>query len=575
MDWLPPAADWHGDSERWVRPASDPWATPAEQSGFQTTPDVSATIRFLEKLAGQSPWIRLEVIGHSAEGRPIHAVHVRDPETANQTTSGHQPIVVVQSGIHAGEIDGKDAGLMLLRDIVPGQRPEWLHRVHLVWIPILNPDGHEHRSPWNRVNQRGPAEMGWRTTATNLNLNRDYAKLDAPEMRALIAALRRWDPDLYLDIHVTDGEDYQYDITYGFNREWGDSPAAARWLNRFYKPRVDKALTDAGHEPGPLVFGVDKDDFAKGLAGWMASPRFSNGYGDVTHVPTILVENHSLKPYRRRVLGTLVLLRATLQLMAEKGQQLHQLRQEDAQVCPERQVLSWSPDMDRPEKMDFKGIEFRYVTSPITGWKTVEWMGKPKIYRNLPIYWDRKPKVLVRPPKAYWIPAAFRDVIERLRLHGVLVEPSSEAVMVEGWRLHALNPAFAAQPFEGRQRVEATFETRAGTFALPPGSVRVPVCQPLGRLATALLDPRGPDSFFQWGFFNRQLQRTEYIEPYVLRPLADHLLQQDKAMKAEFDRKVAADPDFARDVQAQMAWVYRHTPWYDKAYGVYPVVFEP
>ena len=205
---------------------------------------------------------------------------------------------MVQAGIHAGEIDGKDAGLMLLRELVFGRWRVLLDRANLLFVPIFNVDGHERASTYSRINQRGPDVTGWRTNARNLNLNRDYAKLDAVETRAMVAALDQWKPDLYIDTHVTDGSDYQYDVTFGWN-DSGYSPQSARWMRSTLAPQVNSALRAQGHIPGPLI----PDDLAQGLTIATLPPRFSNGYGDVRHIPSILVETHSLKPNEQRVLA--------------------------------------------------------------------------------------------------------------------------------------------------------------------------------------------------------------------------------------------------------------------------------
>ena len=164
-------------------------------------------------------------------------------------------------------------------------------------------------------NQRGPVEMGWRTNAKNLNLNRDYAKLDTPEVRGVVAAINAYEPDLYFDLHVTDGSDYQYDVTFGFTGPHGYSPAIAGWLKDHLERGLMADLTAAGHIPGPLIFAADDRNPAQGLLEWTSPPRFSNGYGDARHLPTLLVENHSLKPYDQRVLGTYVLLESALRTL--------------------------------------------------------------------------------------------------------------------------------------------------------------------------------------------------------------------------------------------------------------------
>jgi Zinc carboxypeptidase len=282
---LPPALPWHGDSLALALPpeSADPWITPAERDGLLRTPNYDDTVAWLRRLVAAAPELAMTSLGKSGEGRDLWMViaSAAGAATPAELERSGQPVVLVQAGIHAGEIDGKDAGMMLLRDLTVGGRLRGLlDRAALLFVPIFNVDGHERSSPRGRVNQRGPEQMGWRTTATNLNLNRDYAKADSPEMRALLAAVAAWQPDLYVDVHVTDGIDYQYDVTWGYGGTHTWSPSISRWLSTVLDPPVRQALREQGHVPGYLVFATDDDDPDGGLFKWStAPPRFSDGYG--------------------------------------------------------------------------------------------------------------------------------------------------------------------------------------------------------------------------------------------------------------------------------------------------------
>ncbi len=414
----------------------------SEKSGFRTTPSYDETVAWLRKLVNATPDLRMMSIGKSEEGRDVLMVvasrdHVFTPETMRRLG---KPILLVQAGIHAGEIDGKDAGLMLLRDLtVNGRLRDLLERVNFLFVPILNVDGHERTSRYSRINQRGPEVSGWRTNAQNLNLNRDYTKLDTPEMRAMVAVLDLWKPDLYLDIHVTDGADYQYDVTYGWNR-YGYSPSIARWLDRSFAPVVDSDLRGYGHIPGPLVFPVQDNDLAHGIAFANAPPRFSNGYGDIRHIATVLVENHSLKPYDQRVLGTLVFMQASLEALARSGTGLKRATADDEALRTNPIPLDWrAPPATAPERaetMEFLGIESKSVLSPISGTEQIEWLGKPVTMR-IPVVRMNEVALSVPRAKAYWIPMAWSDIAARLEMHGVRMERITEPrdVNVDMYRL--------------------------------------------------------------------------------------------------------------------------------------------
>ena len=575
QDHLPPVASWHGSSELLLKTKTDPWVTPAELTALTDTPDYAATMAYLHKLVDSSPLLELEQFGISAQGRPLYvvkastAVHkiARDPQ---------RPLLLVQAGIHSGEIDGKDAGLMLLRDIAHGGKAALLQQVDLLFIPILSVDGHERRSSFNRMNQRGPLQQGWRATAQNLNLNRDYTKADAPEMQALLQLINRYQPDLYIDVHVTDGEDYQYDITYGFTEPMAAISAnGASWLSKLYRPAIDQALTDAGHIPGPLVFAVDSLDFSKGISGWTASPRYSNGYGDVRHLPTVLVENHSLKPYRQRVLGTYILLEQSLQLLNSQGKALILARQADMQARPRRMALSFKAS-DKADAMDFKGMTYQVQLSEISGAPYVSWTGQPKLYPQLPVYWDKVVDKDAIIPTAYWLPPQQRLVLERLALHGIEFTVLEKAQKVTLQQLTVTDYQFAGSSFEGRFMLKkARFYRSMISRTLAPGWVKVSTDQALGRLAVALLEPTAPDSFFSWGFFTGMFERTEYFEPYAIEPLIAQLLTQQPQLRQQFAQALEADEALRNNPRARYDWFYQKLPYYDQAYLNYPVLIEP
>lgn len=579
QDSLPPAPVWHGASEALIAPANHPWITPAEKNGLTDTPNYADTLAWLERLAAASPRIKLLEIGATAQGRPLCLVVASQEGAASPEAllANQRPTLLAQAGIHAGEIDGKDAGLMLLRDLAFGDQAALLERANFIFIPVLNADGHERASEWNRPNQRGPVRQGWRTTAQNLNLNRDYMKADAPEMRALLEVLNLWQPSLYLDLHVTDGIDYQYDITYGFNGEhttFAWSPKIAAWLAETLRPRVDRALTAAGHIPGPLIFAQNNRDLTAGLGMGTSAPRFSHGYGDLRGIPTILVENHSLKPYRQRVLGTYVLLAAMLRALGDDAPGVQAAIAADRAARPEKVPANFDLPRETGATIDFAGIAYETYDSPASGTQEVRWLGTPKTYPALPIHLDRHAAMLAR-PKAFYVPVSKPEIIERLHAHGIEFDELSESTTVRVTLARLVNAKPAAAPFESRHPLKfegIAWETRDETY--PAGSVRVSTDQPLGALAMMLLDPISDDSFLAWGFFPEILQRTEYIEGYVIAPLAEKMLAADPKLKAEFETKLAAEPDFAKNPTARLQWFYRRTRFYDERHLLYPIGFE-
>jgi murein tripeptide amidase MpaA len=594
---LPPNIAWKGKSEKLIAKPANPWITPTEKSSFKTTPNYDETISWFKKLTDASPLLKMVDIGTSVEGRTIYMIVGAsssnfDPESLKK--SG-KPTLFVQAGIHSGEIDGKDAGMMLMRDIAFGRKNNLLDKVNFLFIPILSVDAHENASPYNRPNQRGPENMGWRTNAQNLNLNRDYAKLDTKEIRAVVSVMNMYAPDLYMDIHVTDGADYQYDITFGGTGLQGNSPGIASWLDTTYKTHTNKYLTSNGHIPGQLLFAVNDRDFTEGNIVTSFGPRFSDSYGNLRHMASILVENHSLKPFKQRVLGTYILLESTLTLLAQQGQNLQEITRIDkakrdsrvpmARKVPQMENAVPSDNLDdlqssrktiqAADSLVFSGIASRILKSPITNGEYVEWLGKP-IEQKIVNYKATEPIDFINRPKGYWVPAYCDVVIERLKLHGIKVETLDQAreLTLEMYRIEDAKVEDENQqmkPFEGHMQVSGTTKTEINTRVYPKGSVYITTDQPLGDLAMILLEPLSKDSFFRWGFFLSIFQRTEYVESYVMEPMAIKMLQESSELKKEFELKIASDSKFAQNPNAILGWFYSKTKYYDKNYLLYPV----
>ncbi len=571
--FLPPAPAWNGASKALLRDASDPWVTAFEaDAAHDFSPNYVDTRAWFDRLDQASELIRIEQFGVSPEGRPIYAVIASKDGAAFDPA---KPVLMIQAGIHPGEIDGKDAGMMLLRDIAFYGKDGLLDRVNLILIPILSVDGHERASAYSRPNQRGPRIQGWRNTATNQNLNRDYLKLDQPEMRAVRGLILKYRPDLYVDVHVTDGMDYQYDVTYGFNGEDGAfsrSPNSSAWLDSVFKPAMNAALEREGHIPGELVFGMDDDDPRAGLNDGGLGERFSNGWGAAAHVPTILIENHSLKPHEQRVLGTYVFIEEALRLLANQGAALRAATEQDKALRPAEILANFEQEDAPSSTRAFKGIRYEMVDSAASGRKEIRWLGEPdpEIW-SLPFYGSR-PTLTLKRPAAYWVPGYRADIIERLKAHGIEMEAVNEPRTVAVSMLRLVDPKLATRANEGHVQasVEAV-EVEARDWIFPAGSVRVSTDQPLGDIVVLLLEPQSSESFFAWGMFPEVLSRVEYIEPYAIAPLADRMLAADPALKAEFEAKLAAEPGFAADPHARLAWFYERTPFYDDRYLLYPV----
>ncbi|HEY6436292.1 MAG TPA: hypothetical protein VIY47_06855, partial [Ignavibacteriaceae bacterium] len=318
-------------------------------------------------------------------------------------------------------------------------------------------------------------------------------------------------------------------------------------------------------------------------------------YGNLRHMPSLLVENHSLKPFKQRVLGTYVLLESTLQLLAAQGQLLKTITMTDEAIRSPKVPMAWkvpqmknSVNFDKvselqntdapsplPDSLHFLGIASNMVKSQVTNADYVEWMGKP-VTMTIVNYKGTEPVDFITRPKGYWVPASCDEVIERLKLHGIKMEIITEPreVAVEMYRIENAkfeNEDHKTLPFEGHMQVNGTTKPEMRKQLFPVGSAYITTDQPLGDLAMTLLEPISKDSFFSWGFFLSIFQRTEYIEAYVIEPMSKKMLEESPALQKEFEEKKANDKAFANNQYAILTWFYSKTKFYDNRYLLYPV----
>jgi hypothetical protein len=563
--------------------------TVAEESGFRRTGRTDEVTRLCAAFAAAWPRaVRSLEFGRSAEGRPMRAL------LACRTDPRRVPILMLQAGIHPGESDGKDAGFIALRELLgESAAPALLEQVAILFVPAFNVDGHERFARWNRPNQNGPEETGWRATAQNLNLNRDYTKADAPEMRALLKLICDWDPLVCADLHVTDGADFQPDISLQAEPiNQGDARLYA--AGRELRDALIAKLAAAGSMPLPFYPDFAKpDDPASGFLLTVYSPRFSSGYFPQRNRFTVLVETHSWKDYATRVRVTRNTVVGLAELVAAHGGQWREQTRE-ADVAAARLggtdvVLDYSSGWREGASgasadtvgasgtrvLDFPGYAYTRNLSPISGAPVTVYDPKtPQIWR-VPFRDQVSPSLVVKAPLGgYVVPLAWtQDIGAHLAFHGIKYEAvrvRGPAAGVESYHASAVH--FAAKPFEGRMRASLTGSWQREVQDIPLGALFVPIAQPLARLVMHLLEPEAPDSFAAWGFFNACFEQKEYMEPYVAEQIARTMLAEQPDLADEFARRLKEDAAFAASPSARLDFfLRRHSSW-DSHYNLYPVL---
>lgn len=571
--------------------SSDPLTTIAEQSGFTATGRTAEVEQLCATFARIWPEAaRCIEFGRSPEGRPMLALLVshRPPQDV--------PLILLQAGIHPGESDGKDAGFIALREILRGEAlPGVLDRIAILFVPAFNVDGHERIGRWNRPNQNGPLETGWRTTSQNLNLNRDYMKADAPEMRSLLKLIDEWDPLVCADLHVTDGANFEPDVSIQVEPINQGDPRL-RPVGLALRTQLIERLTRRGSLPLPFYPDLARtDDPTSGFVLTVYSPRFSTGYFPQRNRLTVLVETHSWKEYARRIQvmrNTILELSELLALHGTHWQELaHQADRDAAGLAGSQIELDFKSGWREPprvgaavapaaaageEMIDFPGYAYTRERSSISGDRVTVYDPTTAQVWRVPL--RQKIEVLLSvtaPLGGYLVPAAHAaEVSGKLALHGIRFERLSARLderPVEAFR--ASRVVLSPTLFEGRMRVQLEGAWQRENLPLPigEGALFVPIAQPRARLLMALLEPQAPDSLAAWGFFNACFEQKEHVEPYVAEQIARELLEAQPALWQEFERHLA-DPAFAADPSARLEFFLRRHPSWDTRYNLYPIL---
>ena len=555
--------------------APEDWRTRAERTAFAETARYEETLDYCRRLDEASPWIHTTSFGMSPEGRDLILV-IASKEgafTPGAARASGKPIVMIQAGIHAGEISGKDAGLMLLREIAVSRTSEsLLDKAIVLFLPIYNVDGHERFGAYNRVNQNGPDEMGWRVTARNLNLNRDFMKADAPETRAWLELFTSWWPDLVIDCHATDGADYQYDLTYIFEAGPNTPAPIAAWMTRAVNDHIVPSLRDAGHLASPYVWFADGTDPLAGVLNSGAwRPMYAHGYTVLQNRPSLVIETHAVKDYGTRVLATLSTLRAfLLEVNRDPGLLRSAVREsEEISSNPGRVPLRFKGN-ETPREATLMGVTFRQEQSEISGATRIIYEDEPM---NWTVNWPVGSVVELSAdvPAAYIVPPAWTDVIDVLLAHGIRLQRLTEPHVIDVSEFRLLSPRWDETPFEGRHRVtfDAALHVKQSR-SFPAGSIVVRTDQPSSAVVVHLLDPRGPDSFASWGFFDVIFEQKEGVSAHVMERLALEMLESDPSLRPQFE-KALEDPEFAASPRRRLGWFHRRSPYWDEHLGLYPV----
>jgi murein tripeptide amidase MpaA len=554
--------------------------TTGEKSDWNLTGPYSEAVELAHRLERASRFVKVVDFGVTPEGRAMIALVVSKdraftPEAAART---NKAIILIQSGIHSGEIEGKDTALMLVRDMTVTKRfAAWLDKAIFVVIPVFNVDGHEHTSPYHRPSQNGPKSTGLRANAQRLNLNRDYIKADTPEMRAWLKLYNAWLPDFMFDNHVTDGADFQYDVTWDMARNQDLAEPAGAWVRDRFVPELDKRMAADGHMVAPyggLRTVGDKREFFMEVF----SPRYSHLYSAVQDRPCLLVETHSLKAAKTRAWANYDIMRHSIDIVVEDPEGLRKaVREADREMMSRAGDRSAPPvylagkvsDKSRP--VVYHALKNGPYQSEVTGAMVNRYLAEKDDIETR-IHDQIDTTVEVQMPLGYLIPSAWKELADELALHGVEMERTPKAMEQEFETYRFSGVKFGTAPFEGRIMVDFEAKLVKEKIEIPAGSYWVPLKQRRARLIMAMLEPQAPDSLARWGFLNAVFEGREGVGEYLSEPIARRMMADSPELRKQFEERVAADAAFAGDRRARVEWWMERSGYAAGDAGRYPVV---
>jgi hypothetical protein len=403
--------------------------------------------------------------------------------------------------------------------------------------------------------------------------------MDAENTRSLVKILREWDPDVFLDTHVSDGADYTYTMTLISTQHDKLGGTAGDFLKYEMTPSLYRLMKETGEEMIPYVNTTKYDASPQtGIYSFMEGPRFASGYAALFGCLAFVSETHMLKPFPQRVNATITLIDAIIKYSGTNSNRINEVRDKwRKELLADLWLpVSWSSDSTRFELLDFKGYEAVSRPSKVTG--------LPQLYYDSSKPWVQKIKHYdhamvvdsVKVPEYYIVPQAWMEVVERLRINGVEMTSLKKDTLIEGGFYIIKDFTTVREPYEGRylhSKITASQIKRKHNFYA--GDYLISTNQPGKRYLVETLEPTAPDSWFAWGFFDAILHQKEWFSAYVFDPLAEEILEKDPSLREKFEKMKQEDASFASNSFAQLYFIYRNSKYFEDTYKLYPVARIP
>jgi len=552
--------------------------TPYELGNQNQTTTHADCIAWYEALAREYPNVlRFGVVGISDAGVPIHAGVVSSDGVFEREAikAAGRPVFFNNNGIHPGEPEGVDACMALVRDFcTQPERLAALGRTVFLFIPLYNVDGSLNRANTSRVNQDGPEQFGFRGNSRHLDLNRDFVKCDTLTAQVFNQLFSSWDPDVMVDTHTSNGADYSYTMTLIHTQADKLGAELGGFLRETMLPAIYAGMDARGWPTCPYVNPV-KDSPDHGIAEFLETARFSTGYAALHHTIGFMPETHMLKPFKDRYESMRALVDTALAFTVQHGAQIQALRRaaKDAGRTRAEWPIHWVMDEENTSTFRFKGYEAKYKPSALGDYTRLHYDRSSPWERDIAYYNRFNADVTVAAPKAYIIPQAWREAIERLELNGVQFDRVTEDRLQEVAYYHIVSVSSRPTAYEGHMfHDDVQLDKRRATVQLRAGDVIVPLDQDKARYVVETLEPLAHDSFFRWGFFNSVLEKKEAYSDYVFEDEAEQMLRDEPALAAKFADWKAANPAQLANQEAVLDFIFANCDKYrEPEWRRYPV----
>jgi len=488
--------------------------TIAERSNFTETSRYTDVLEFISNLQDISPLIKITNIGVTAEGRQIPMAILSKPPLSNPVTAGNngKPVVLIMANIHAGEVEGKEASLMLMRELLTGSLGYVLETINLLVIPIFNADGNEKISKTNRRGQNGPSGgVGIRYNGQNLDLNRDYMKIESYEVKGLVDVFNEWDPAVFVDLHTTNGTYHIEPVTYSgpLNPVGNEKIIDYVWENLL--PEITKNMEEKdGVLSIPYGGFMDYREMEKGWSTFSHEPRFGTNYYGLRNRMSVLVENYSYADFKTRVEGCYSLIKHLVVYASNHDAEILSLiREVDEETIrlgmnpPEEYTFGTSFEATPfDELITVKGYEYKVTQVEGRRFPRVEKTDVRRDY-TLPYYAKYESKESVKMPFGYLLPKNCKEIIEKLVQHGIVVQQLTKAIDVDVEAFEISKVEAAPNLYQGHylNTIEGAYTSEHREFSA--GTYFVGMDQPYAPLAAYLLEPESDDGLAVWNYFDK------------------------------------------------------------------------